>query len=67
MCFCVTFENSDNFDDSQKPSYGFCSSSKTEPAGLDNLDGGFDFVVQNDGIESEKQVLASVIEWIQGM
>ena len=29
---------SDNFDDSQKPSYGFCSSSKNEPAGLDNLD-----------------------------
>ena len=35
--------------------------------GLDNLDGGFDFVVQNDGIESEKQVLSSVIEWIKGM
>ena len=35
--------------------------------GLDNLDGGFDYVVQNDGIESEKQVLSSVIEWIKAM
>ena len=35
--------------------------------GLDNLDGGFDYVVHNDGIESEKQVLSSVIEWIKAM
>ena len=35
--------------------------------GLDNLDGGFDYVLQNEGIESEKQVLSSVIQWVQAV
>ena len=32
--------------------------------GLDELEGGFDFVLKNDIIEGEKQLLAPILEWI---
>ena len=35
--------------------------------GLDNLEGGFDFVLQNEEVESEKIILTPIIEWIQTM
>ena len=35
--------------------------------GLDNLEGGFDFVLQNDEAESENALLTPIMEWIKTM
>ena len=32
--------------------------------GLDSLDGGFDFVLRNDQLLGEKEIISPVVEWI---
>ena len=32
--------------------------------GLDHIDGGFDFILKNDELRSENEILSPIVQWI---